>query len=400
MKKLITFIITVSLLCTALTAKSFFAERFFEVKLGTDIGLSNNLFSCNDILKKDLVIDLRKIADDCSDDGFSIRANFEPRAELNLNIFGLNFGLSSGLEFYEKLNVGKDLFDFLGYGNTIGETLDINIKNSMDVFAFAQADVGFSLGKLKIKASPALFVPIISMCDTGASLTVLNTSDGELNVAMDMSMNVYSSVPLESVNGEVSFESGSNILAGSYGFDLGGLLSYSLTDSLSLEGLFRIPVIPGHLNNKSIVSGGFTYNMLLTDFENSEKNTKETKVKNESSYYTLNRPLKAGLYVSQDLLGTLFNAKVGGGLGIQRPFCEGAYCYPEYYIGLTLNFINIIKVGLSTEYTNQLFKHQLGTTVNVRVAQLDFGISSQSSSFKKSFEVAGFGAYVYMTVGF
>ncbi|MCR4630822.1 MAG: hypothetical protein K5786_04255 [Treponema sp.] len=400
MKKLITFIITLSILCTTLAAKNFFSERFLEVKLGADFGISNNLFSSKDLMKKNLVIDLRKIADECPEEGFSIRANVEPTAAINLNILGLNIGLSSGVEFYDKFSVGQDLFNFLGYGNSIGQTLDFNIKNTTDVFAFAQADFGFHLGKLKIKASPALFLPILSMNDSGASLTVLNNTDGNLNIAMDMNMDIYSSVPLEATDGEVTLENGSNIFNGSYGVDIGGLLSYSFTDTLAVEGLFRIPLIPGHLKNKASVSGGFTYNMVFTDFENSEKTSEETRVSNEDAYYAVNRPLKIGLYASKDLLGTLFNARLGGGLGIQRPFCEGAYCYPEYYIGLTLNLINIVKVGLSTEYTNQLFKHQLGTTINLRVVQLDLGISSQSAILKKSFEIAGLGGYMYFTVGF
>ena len=44
----------------------------------------------------------------------------------------------------------------------------------------------------------------------------------------------------------------------------------------------------------------------------------------------------------------------------------------------------MIKVGVSTQYKDQLFIHQLGTTFNIRLIQLDLGISSQSSSFKKS----------------
>ena len=57
-------------------------------------------------------------------------------------------------------------------------------------------------------------------------------------------------------------------------------------------------------------------------------------------------------------------------------------------------------MGLSTEYRDQLFIHQIGATLNVRVLQLDVGISSQSASFKKSFEVSGVGAYAYITMGF
>ena len=402
MKKVFAFIFTISILCTAASATSFFDKRYFEIKTGADIGVSNNLFSCKDLLKKDLIIDLRKIADDCPKNGFDIRADVNPSYEVNLNILGFNFGYASGIEMYEKFQVGKDIFDFLGYGNSIGETLDIRFKNSTEVYAYSQVSFGFGIGKFKINVSPAVFLPILSICDSGGSITVLNDSDGKLLVDMDTDMTVYSSISLKSDDDGIAFESDSitDFLSGSYGVDLGGSVGYAFTDSFSIEGVCRIPVIPGHLKNKASVKGGFTYDMTLTDFENSEKTSKETEIVNETAYYAINRPLKLNAYVNKDLIGKLFIARAGAGLGIRRPFCDGAYCYPEYYMGLTLNLINIFKVGISTEYTNQLFKHQFGTTINVRVIQLDLGISTQSSSFKKSLEVSGVGAYAFLTVGF
>ena len=86
MRKIIAFIFSISILCTAAFASNFFEKRYFEIKTGADIGISNNLFSCKDLLKKDLVIDLKKIADDCPKNGFDIRANIDPKLEINLNI--------------------------------------------------------------------------------------------------------------------------------------------------------------------------------------------------------------------------------------------------------------------------------------------------------------------------
>ncbi|MBQ5472653.1 MAG: hypothetical protein IIT58_11730, partial [Treponema sp.] len=115
---------------------------------------------------------------------------------------------------------------------------------------------------------------------------------------------------------------------------------------------------------------------------------------------TIHRPLKFNVYLDKNLLGSLFNARAGAGFGIRRPFCDAAVFYPEYYLGFGINLIDMIKVGVSTQYKDQLFIHQLGTTFNIRLIQLDLGISSQSSSFKKSLSVGGVGAYAYLTVGF
>ena len=65
MKKIIACLFAVSVLSTAAFSKNFFSQRFFEVKVGTKADFSNNLFGLNDFMQKDLVIDLRKIADEC-----------------------------------------------------------------------------------------------------------------------------------------------------------------------------------------------------------------------------------------------------------------------------------------------------------------------------------------------
>ena len=133
MKKILACIFAVSVITTAAFSKNFFSQRFFEIKVGTDVDFSNNLFAMNDFMKKDLVIDLRKIADECPEKGFNIRADLAPIYEMNLNIKDFHLGLSSGIEMYESLSVGKDLFDFLGYGNSIGETLNFSLNNDTDV---------------------------------------------------------------------------------------------------------------------------------------------------------------------------------------------------------------------------------------------------------------------------
>jgi len=403
MKKILACIFAVSVITTAAFSKNFFSQRFFEIKVGTDVDFSNNLFAMNDFMKKDLVIDLRKIADECPEKGFNIRADLAPIYEMNLNIKDFHLGLSSGIEMYESLSVGKDLFDFLGYGNSIGETLNFSLNNDTDVFAFSQLSVGFKIARLKIRVEPAVFMPILSVRGGGGSVTVLNDADGNVNMGIDLNLDVYSAIELKKNDeGSVSFDVDKieSILTSGYGFDLGGGVALDLTKSLTLDTTCRIPIIPGHLNYKSNVQGGFDYKMKLSDFENAEKTERETTVTNMEDSLAVHRPLKLDVYLNKNFLGSLFNACAGAGFGIRRPFSDYAVFYPEYYLGFGINLIDIIKVGVSTQYKDQLFIHQLGTTFNIRLIQLDLGISSQSSSFKKSLSVGGVGAYAYLTVGF
>lgn len=402
MKKILVCIFAASVISTAAFSKNFFSQRYFEIKTGTELGLSNNLFALNDYMRKDLVIDLNKIADECPEQGLNICAVAAPSVAVNLNIKDFHLGFSSGIDMYSTTSVGKDLFDFLGYGNKIGETMDFKFQNDTDVFAYSQLALGLKFGKLGINVQPAVFLPVISIRGGGGKVTVLNDSDGNLSVGMDLNLNVYSIMEMKSEDDNVTFDFDkiSDALLTGYGFDMGAGVSFDLTKSLVLGATCHFPIVPGFLNHKSTISGGFDYNMKLTDFEQSEKKTRDTEVKNEDAHLSINRPMKFGLYADKKILGGLFDAKGSAGIGIRRPFSEDAVFYPEYYLGFGLNLIDIFKIGVSTQYKDQIFIHQLGTTINVRLFQLDVGASTQASSFIKSMAFAGMGGYVYVTVGF
>ncbi len=404
MKRILACIFTVTLISTAAFSKNFFSQRFFEIKVGADVDVSNNLFAANDYLKKDLVIDLRKIADECPEEGFNLRADAAPKLEINLNVAGVTVGLASGLEIYESMNLDKGLFNFLGYGNSVGETISFAIKNDADVFAYTQATIGFGIGNLRITAKPALFMPIVSVRGGGGSVKVLNDSEGNLKANLDINMDVYSAIELKADknNQGITFDTEKlqSFLMKGYGFDLGGGVTVPLSKSFCVDATCRIPIVPGHLNFKSNIQGGYGYDMKITDYQNAKETKRDIVVSSEETSLAINRPMKINVYLDKNLLGTLFNARAGGGFGIRRPFSDEAVFYPEYYLGFTINLIDMIKVGVSTAYKDQLFVHQLGTTLNIRLVQVDLGVSSQSSNFKKSFAVPGVGAYAYVTVGF
>ena len=201
--------------------------------------------------------------------------------------------------------MGFSLFDFLGYGNSVGETLDFSFKDDADIMAVSQLDVGFKLGKLKIKAQPAVFLPLISVRDGGGRATVLNSSDGSLDINVDMNMNVYSCVELKSDDGQVSMDPSAikSAVVRGYGFDIGGGVAYSLSPSFFVEATTRIPIIPGHLYHKATIESGTEYKMQLKDFGNSEKTEREMTVTNEEANLIVHRPLKLNVYADKNLLG-------------------------------------------------------------------------------------------------
>ena len=406
MKKIVALIISITVICSALSARNFFSGRFFEIKAGTGLGLSNNLITGNDIFQKNLVIDLRKLADECPDDGMNLIANVTPGVEVNFNISKLHIGLSAGAELYGKFNIGKDLFDFAGYGNQIGETIDLSFTAETDMFAYSQLDLGWDVRKFKLHIKPALFVPILSTRGNGGTVSVTNGADGSIHAAVDVNTDVYSPIDMEHAQSYFNqITSSGNILnsplfAG-YGFDLGAYLALPFSNSLSLDFDVRIPLTPGHIYKKSTVTSHYSYDAKFSEISKGESvQENPTFTGYQDTDLAIHRPLKFNVYLDKNLLGTLFNARAGGGFGIRHPFAEDAQFYPEYYVGLTFSLIDLFKLGVSTQYTDQVFIHQLGTTFSLRFVQVDLGVSTQSSNFKKSFEGAGVGAYAYMTVGF
>ena len=385
-------------------SSNFFAHRFFEVQLGADVGFSNNLLSCDELLQKELVIDLRKLSNECPADGLNFITLANPSAAVNFNILGVTVGLSSGIDLYEQLNFEKGFFDFLGKGSSLGEPLSFGFTNDTDVFAYSQLNVGFKLGDFMVYAKPAVFLPVFSIRNSGGVITFQNDEDGSIHAGMDLNMNIYTSFTVANDDGSTAFGTNTveEIFAAGYGFDLAGAVRIPIGRSLSLDAEARIPMIPGQLTKRTYYTQGFTYDAesILTIVDAESESTGGEFTAGEDVTLYMHRPLKAAVYVNQDLLGTLVSLRGGAGFGIQRPFSEDFFIYPEYYLGALINLADVLKLGVSTQYRDQLFIHQLGGTVNIRLAQVDAGISVQSANFIKSCQGAGFGAYGYVTVGF
>lgn len=405
MKRFFAFLIACSVICSAAVSESFFAKkRFLEIKAGTDFGFSNNTLSAADYMKKDLVIDLRKMADECPQDGFDIITSLHPEASMNINIKSLNIGFSTGAEFYEKFVIDKGLFDFLGYGNSIGEAITAGITNNTELFAYAKVNVGFNLKKIRLSVQPAVFMPLVEIRESGGALTAINDLDGNMSVNAHMNMEVYTPFEVYFDNeGKVKINTDgleTSLFTG-YGFDVAAELGFPITNTLSIEADARVPLIPGRIRKKYVVTSGVSFASKILDIgQNNVVNNQPQASTALEADLAINRPLKAHVYADKLFFGNMFDLRGGAGICLRRPFQEGALFYPEYYVGLTFNLWSIIKLNASTQYTDQLFIHQLGSTVNIRVVQLDLGASFQSADFKKSFTFSGFGAYAYVTVGF
>lgn len=379
-------------------SKNFLSERFFEIQIGVPVDFSNNAISFDDIFKKELTLDLAKIANEMPSEGLNLIVDAKPYVALNLNIAFIHIGMSAGVDVYEKMGISKDFFDFLGKGNEVGETLTFDFNNYTDLFAFCEADVGIDFSNFSIHVTPSLFVPIFSSSGSVAKVTFLNDEEGNINLNMNSNFSVYSNFDMYDENFL------SDLFSNGNGFDVGVSASLPFGRKLVFSGKARIPIVPGSYQYKysSYYEATTTMNLLDSSLNSSETNGNikdfSKEVLEEKIY--INRPMKFNLYADYLLMGNVLKLRAGGGMGVFRPFLTDSFTYPEYYFSAGINLFDFIKASISTEYTSQIFKHQIALGINVRLIELDCGVSLQSTDFMKSFSNNGFGAYAIVSIGF
>lgn len=379
-------------------SKNFLSERFFEIQIGVPADFSNNAISFDDIFKKELTLDLAKIANEMPSEGLNLIVDTKPYVAINLNIAFIHLGMSAGVDVYEKMGISKDFFDFLGKGNEVGETLTFDFNNYTDLFAFCEADVGIDFSNFSIHVTPSLFVPIFSSSGSVAKVTFLNDEEGNINLNMNTNFGVYSNFDMYDENFL------SDLFSNGNGFDVGVSASLPFGRKLVFSGKARIPIVPGSYQYKysSYYEATTTMNLLDSSLNSSETNGNikdfSKEVLEEKIY--INRPMKFNLYADYLLVGNVLKLRAGGGMGVFRPFLTDSFTYPEYYFSAGINLFDFIKASISTEYTSQIFKHQIALGINVRLIELDCGVSLQSTDFMKSFSNNGFGAYAIVSIGF
>jgi hypothetical protein len=130
-----------------------------------------------------------------------------------------------------------------------------------------------------------------------------------------------------------------------------------------------------------------------------------------SNPYSIHRPMKIGISADFHPFGTLLTTSGYFGLGFRHPFSavinkvttgglDETQFYVDYSVAGRLSLWNILSLSLSHSYMDQVFKNQVALEVNIRLVEVDAGVSFQSPSFTKSFSGAGVGAFVTVCVGF
>lgn len=415
-KKLSCLIILLLGIISAAFSKNFFSERYFEMQFSIPFDISNNVFSLNDILKEEVTIDLKEIANSVPKDGLNLVVKAKPQVGFNLNIAAVNIGMHYGLDIYEKMGISKDLFDFLGKGNEVGEEITVALKNNTDVFFVGDLNVGIKAKRFSISVNPSIFIPVFSVSDSAVTASFLNNDKGDIIVNLKSDISAYSNINFSSLLGENPQKLAEDIVDDFFsgmGFDLAGAVALPFGKNTVISADLRVPIVPGSYKYRTPISfeKGFEMNIsnmvnnsedssLIKETGDSELNFDNMKSETLTNKKYINRPLKIHAYANYTPFLNLVEFCAGGGLGVYHPFLEDAFVYPEYYFSAGLNLFNFVKAKLSTEYTDQIFKHQVAANVNLRLVEVECGISLQSTNFIKSMEITGLGGYVIVSLGF
>lgn len=412
-------------------AADFFDHRIFEIKLNVPVNVSNNTLTIADFLQEQVIIDLKELYNGMPKKGFDATIDVMPSAAITLDFKkGLHFGVSAGIDVFANAGISKDLFRFIAKGNQLNEDFKVSVDSYADVFAFTQLDIGFNLKeKFTILVQPALFSSLAHAVTTDSYVMAKSGENNSYNLIMKANMDIYSSVPLnEEFFGDSSAMVNKlmNGLAPSLGFDLGGKVSYKLTDFLTLSGSVRVPITPSHLNTKTSISFDknmkFSLDSLMNKKEegseeggNSEgeeasepqevEETGSTSIFSEpvSVQYYINRPMKFAVSAEFSPFSWLMKYYGTLGIGIKHPFAETrseSYFYLDYLIGTKISLVNIISLYLSTERTDEIFKHKATLALNFRLVEIDAGIALESANLQTSFKGSGLGAFVTACIGF
>lgn len=427
MKKLIlSLILSVSLVGMAFS-ENIFSHRFFEVKLDVPVAVSNNLVGLTDIFQKTVVIDLPGIADSLKlADAASVRADAAPTLSINLDIpNGPIFGIQIGAEADVSVGLSKDIFEFIGHGNaSMGNSFTQKTTNTYaDVFGTAALTGGWNGKKTRVAVKGTAFWALAHVDASETYVKVYNNeSNNEFGVEAKLDAKVYA--PFDFMHGMDDIEAIISQAGNGIGFDVSADIQRDVFRFLTMGVQTRVPIMPSKLNMCASAEKSFDYSVCFDDLlkgeeqnsqgestgtgssSGSEQQEGEDSILSEFTQlakpYEIHRPLKLGVSADFHPFGTLLTTSGYIGVGIRHPFSKDNTTdfYIDYSVAGRLSLWNILSFELCHSYYDEVFKNELAVQLNIRLVEVDAGVSLQSTNLAKSFTGAGFGAFVTVAIGF
>lgn len=390
-------------------------HRFFELGADVGAGVSNGWFRASDIFTETIVIDFTEMSQKLRK-GLPLDMNVNAAAFMNLNVGpqkGIHIGLSAGVDGVVSASVPQLLFDLIGSGNALNETVSSDIDVSAELYAHATADVGFSVEKLKLSIGSSFFVPIVYATSRGSSLSVRSDENGSFAVEGELNMDVRTLAPLNDLSNMAWMQDMLSV----GGIDFSIAAQYPVLPFLDVGASIRhIPAVAGKLNYRShvpvtVALEGSVQDMLLDgampDFENAVNMPDLDGIPSELETFGVRRPLKIGINAAvRPLFGWRWFTVSGG-----VDFCfrlngeEGLdMFFVDYDLALDLKGSigshELAALRLASSRENEIFCQSVGFMFNFRVLELNVAVASQSADFLRSFQLAGLGVKTSVKLGF
>jgi hypothetical protein len=283
------------------------------------------------------------------------------------------------------------------------------------LFADTGLNLEAQLGKLRLRISPAVFLPLVYIPKPKKMALIVKTGEDTMSITGNMAVDIYSPVKLGTGTGDT----------GEFGIDIGGLskvldsgaLGFDLTlgaeypfASMLDAGILvsHIPVALSRLTYQTTMKANFGFND-----QGSEKSLldllKEGNVDDilriqdpeftfSRGVFYVSRPLRFDLYSRIKFIGNLLVVRPHAGISLFTPYGD----IPCFNAGIEgqIHIWRLLQLSLSSGYEELLWKHQLGLILNLRVLQFDLGVSTQSQEFTRSFMLSGLGISLGVHIGF
>lgn len=386
-------------------------RRYFEIGVDAKVSAANSNFGLKDIFKKNIVIDLKQLAQDIPNDGFSFALHNTEKVFMNLNVNSrFRMSLFTELEASSKFTIAKDLFEIIGEGFAVGSTKNVDVTGYADVFA----NIGLSFQTLikdyAVKITPVYCIPIVYVPKTTASSKITTDSSGAIRAEAEANLDIYTAINMHDFmevgksydNLHLDYK---NILSKG-GFDLSFEIERNWLESLNAGLYTRIPVIPGTLDYKMstrVWAYAYESNILgyLNDTESHGKDYGHDDFVYSEDKLKVYRPLRLGVNATYMPFGEWLKIQPQIGFALRNPYSSGMVFYPEYALDLRLSLLwKIINFNVGTAYQNQIFQQRFGFSFDFRVLQIVAQASLCGTTLISSFKRDGYGAFVGVRLGF
>jgi len=377
--------------------KKDYSRKIFEAGFDAGIGINNGLIGLGDIFRKNIELDLEKIAKDVPDNG--VRVSFAPSVDFFANVMNIhigkglwNFGFIIGIDGNISLNISKSLVTLISEGNYNKHDSSGKIGGSGGIFTEigirSSAKYQLSEKTLYVGVKPAIFTPAVYMPSSAGITYDLRTKNEEeqegIFIKTGGEIEIYTPTSLENI------EAG-RFIVGPSGFDLSMEGEYALFSFLDIGGFARIPVVPATLTDRMKVGLKDDINITIIgsgliagdvpeipdiDFGEPVYDKKEIKVHRPFRFdvYARYKPFKSEFLVLRPNVGFSVNVNKGDMEGFFNAGLEAR-----------LNLINMFIFSLSSGYRETIWRHRIGLAMNFRAFELDLKAALRDHTFKGCF---------------